>query len=145
MKNDANPPSTPATTMSIAKIPMFIAMAIGESLLPKQTGHASAAPGIPAMNSHDSTNTRRVTLQLPRLALKRRAVHPEADTACERCDAGDHIPHVVRRLILPRRPRREERGQDDRHRDEQQMKSAERHVINALARVRPRRSPAAAS
>src|SRR5438128_2013252 len=49
MKNDANPPSTPATTTSITMMPMFIAIVRGESLFPKQTGHASAARGAPSI------------------------------------------------------------------------------------------------
>ena len=35
----------PATMTSIAMMPMFVAIANGESLWPKQTGHASAARG----------------------------------------------------------------------------------------------------
>ncbi len=54
MKNVAKPPSTPTTTTSIAMMPRFVAIASGESLLPKQTGHASAARGAasrPIVNS----------------------------------------------------------------------------------------------
>ena len=38
MKNVANAPIMPATTTSIAMMPMLVAIASGESLLPKQTG-----------------------------------------------------------------------------------------------------------
>ena len=46
MKNVANAPTMPATTASMAMMPMFVAIAIGASLLPKHTGHASAARGL---------------------------------------------------------------------------------------------------
>jgi hypothetical protein len=40
--NEAKPASTATMTPSMARIPRFIALASGESLWPKQTGHASA-------------------------------------------------------------------------------------------------------
>ena len=45
MKKVANAPIMPATTTSIAMMPMLVAIASGESLLPKHTGQASAARG----------------------------------------------------------------------------------------------------
>src|SRR5438067_12433757 len=45
MKNDANAASTATTTPIMKKMPVLVAIAIGASLLPKHTGHASAARG----------------------------------------------------------------------------------------------------
>jgi hypothetical protein len=41
----AKPDSTQSVTMSIAQIAMFTPAAVGESLAPKQTGHASNGAG----------------------------------------------------------------------------------------------------
>src|SRR5205085_9137266 len=45
MKNDAKAHRTRATTPSMNSTPVFVAIAIGASLLPKHTGQASAARG----------------------------------------------------------------------------------------------------
>src|SRR5438034_10627972 len=118
MKNDANPPSTPATTISIAKMPMLVAIAIGESALPKHTGHASALRGTSATTTAISatTRSRATTLQLPHLALERRAVDDETDAAHQRRDRCHHVAHFVRPLVLAHRPRGEERREHDRQR-----------------------------
>ena len=88
MKKVANAPSTPATTTSIAMMPMFIAIAIGESLWPKQTGHASAARGAASKPSVNRLYAYRFARRKPsryrnclRLPLKRRAVDDQPAAA----------------------------------------------------------------
>ena len=54
MKKVANAPIMPATTTSIAMMPMLVAIVSGELASPKQTGQASAARGAataPSVNS----------------------------------------------------------------------------------------------
>src|SRR2546423_10632923 len=116
MKNDANPPSTTATIASMKMMPVLVAIASGESLLPKHTGHASAACGVarsPMVSSVfriSDRSAKAFALQPSRLPLERRAVTRQPDTACERGRAGHGVRHGVRRLILPHRPGRHERG-----------------------------------
>src|SRR5712692_2468885 len=128
MQNDANPPRTPATTTSITMMPMFIAIAMGESLLPKHTGHANAARG--AADIAITRSVLRMTsiaLQPSRFPLEGGAVHRQPDAARERRDAGQRVRHGMRRLILPHRPGRDERGQNDRRTDEEQVECSQRH------------------
>src|SRR6185503_3152901 len=90
MKNDANAPRTPATMISMKRMPMFIASAIGESFSPKHTGHANAARG--AARSAMVRSVFRISdrpahafaLQPLRFPLERRAVKRQPDAAGER-------------------------------------------------------------
>src|SRR6186713_2137475 len=105
MKKVANAPSTPATTMSMARMPLFIATAIGESLSPKQTGQASASRG--TARSMKVRSVVRITVrsaeaialqfQLAGFPLERRAVEPQPDAGCERGHGRHRIGDVVER------------------------------------------------
>src|SRR6185436_378809 len=139
MKKVANAPSTPATTMSIAKMPRFIATAIGESLSPKQTGHASAMRGaasIPSVSkilrisiTRASRSAEAVALQLSRFPLKRRTVEPEADAGGERRQCRHRVGEVAGRTVLLPRPGGDKRREDHGHGDEEQVKRLQRHHL----------------
>src|SRR5215218_7142150 len=112
MKKEANAASTPATTMSMARMPLFIAIAIGESLSPKHTGHASAMRG--AARSATVRSVVRITgrsaeaialqFQLAGLPLERRAVERQTDAGGERGDSGHRIGDIAGGPILLARP-----------------------------------------
>src|SRR6185295_14655288 len=106
MKNVANAPSTPATTINMARMPMFIATAIGALLSPKHTGQAKAARGAASMTSVRSVKSvlriinrpaEAVAPQALRLPLKRGAVEGQPDAAGERRHAGHRITQRVDR------------------------------------------------
>src|SRR5678816_4606341 len=125
MKNDANAPSTPATTISMARMPMFIATAIGALLSPKQTGHANAARGAamsPIVRSvlciSDGPAHAFALPQSFGLPLERRAVDGQPDAARERRHGRHGIADEVVRPVLLSGPRRDERGKHHRDADE---------------------------
>src|SRR5580692_10290444 len=90
MKKVANAPIMPATTTSIAMMPMLVAIAIGELLSPKQTGQASAARGaarsirVKIVFRISSRSAEAFALQRSGFPLERRAVDAEAEAARQR-------------------------------------------------------------
>src|SRR5712692_6464250 len=94
-----NPASTPPVMMSMTRMAMFAAHAIGESFWPKQTGHASAARGAAAATS--VTRAVRRMLETPRLPLECRPVDSEPRAARERRHGHEHVADAVVRAILP--------------------------------------------
>src|SRR6185503_13480072 len=145
MKNDAKAPRTPATMISMKRMPMFIASAIGESFSPKHTGHANAARGAatsPMVRSVFRISDRSAhafALQPLGLPLERRAVDRQPDAARERRHRRYGIAEAVVRLVLLSGPRRYERGKHHRDADEHQVERPQRHV-SAPRRV-PRPAP----
>src|SRR5450755_2081177 len=142
MKNVAKHASMPTTTTSMKMIPVFMATASGESAWPKQTGHASASRGARRRSARVATVVLIVPLQIPRFTLERRPICGQSHTTRETHHARQHVADLVRRLILAERPRAAERGEDDRQRDEEQVKGPQRHVSGPRARRRapPRES-----
>src|SRR5258705_5392290 len=124
MKKAAKPASTAPVMPSMKKTAALVAHAIGESLWPKQTGHARATRGTAAKASVISVER---TLQIPCLPLKCDRVHRKRRCAHERHRPGAKVGEVVAGTILPHGPRGEKCRQHDRQRDEQQVKCSERH------------------
>src|SRR6185295_15895341 len=118
MKNEANAPRTPATMISMKRIPRFIAAAIGVLTSPKHTGQASAARGAARSPIIVRSVLRMVArlkpLQSFRLPLERRAVERQPDAARQRTDGRHRITDRVVRLILLPCPRRDERREHHR-------------------------------
>ena len=117
--------------------PMLIAIASGESLWPKHTGHASAARGAASSTIVREQGPHAATSASSSAETPRRR-RPGSAPAASDTAATAHVPDIVLQPVLPRRPGREERGEHDRQRDEQQVKRTQRHV--SAPRVRPRRA-----
>src|SRR5437762_6452909 len=119
MKNVANAPIIPATTTSIAMMPMFVAIASGESLLPKHTGQANAArgaatrPRVMKVFRISFRSAAAVALQqLFGLALERSAVRDQPAAGRQRQRGSHQVADAVRGLVLLRGPCRHEGRKD---------------------------------
>src|SRR5580765_3837362 len=125
MKKQAKAARTETVTPSMKKTPILVPHAIGESLWPKHTGHASAARG--TASAETVNRSLRIGLQISRLPLKRHGVDRETCSASKRRGAGAQIDDIVSGSILSDGPGGQKGRQYDRQRDEQQVKCPERH------------------
>src|SRR4051812_11065087 len=124
------------TTPSIIRMPMFVAYAIGASLCPKHTGHASAARGTASVRTVISAFF--MSLEVPCFPLKGGAIDGHHAARDQRADSSESVQHFVLELVLTAGPRGEEGRQHDGQRDEQQVKGSQRH-LSALPRRGARR------